>query len=703
MKRNAKKMNEKACPRLYDWIALLKESLPESQTQELEDHLESCEKCRNFLSLIAEWPDDLIELLQNQTEISPEQFRKEYLKRVNDVPLIEGFDELVEIKRGGMSIIYSARQIHLNRKVAIKLLTKLWSFHNQFDKAYYRESRLLAKLNHPNIIKVFGVGVIEDQPYIIMELNDQDDLQTKIQKGPVEPKEAANIIQQIASAIHHAHEIGIVHRDIKPSNILVDSMGFPRITDFGIAKETDSQENITRTGYLLGTPKYMAPEQIDPAIGPKDHRIDIYGLGVTLYTLLTGDAPFQSTSENAILRKIVEDDPISPRKINKTISRDLETIILKCMEKNPKNRFFDAQILADELQRYLDGRPIASRPISNTEVLIRKCRKHPFTAGLGLVLMFFVLLTIAGSIMFGIKQNRLKEDATELANLAQKNMRLLMKENEQSRNLLSSLSLNMQKTSKLFVSLQLNSEFVKFQDVVRNYLDDVIPVYESYFQKRQKDLQWTQDEVIILFILSDFLDLIGKHDQSSDYREKAIVKVSFLLKKENPSNRFRLLIADSATKKLINADKGANKLQYVNLAYEVIKEVNAEDFEYPLEVYQRKSMTSYNLAKYRSEEGNYLECVKIHKQFISVLENALTKNPDDTDLTAFMVQHQCGLATAYLNLHQCELADELIQKNERLLQKLLSNPKSKYGQSPDVLKKWNEYIKDKQKNCQSMP
>lgn len=695
-------MKNDVCPRLNDWIALLNDSLLESLRLELEDHLEVCERCRNLLSYIAEWPDDLIDYLQIHTQFSPKQLPNENQTQ-SKVPFIAGYDELVEINRGGMSIIYSARQIDLNRRVAIKLLTTQWPFQINTNSSDFRESRLLAKLNHPNIVKVFSVGVYNDLPYIVMELNDQSDLQTKINECLIAPVEAAKIIQKIASAIHYAHELGVIHRDIKPSNILIDSMGVPKITDFGIAKETDSIDYNTRTGYLLGTPKYMSPEQIDPEIGPKDNRIDIYGLGVTLYTILTGDAPFQSTTENAILRKIVQDDPVPPRKLQKNISRDLDTIILKCLEKKPINRFSNAQELADELQRFLEGRPILSRPVSRKEVMIRKCQRHPVEAGMGLVILFFIFLTVVGSILFGINQKRLRVKSIDLEKLAQNNMRLMLKENEQAQKLMNSLSLNMEKTSKLFMSLNLNTANTEYQRIIKNYLDDVIPIYESYLKNRQKDILWIQDEIVILFILADFYEIRGRFPEATDHRIQAIKQVKQLIKKDNLSDRLRIMTADAATKAIVNQYQGINIDEYYNLAYEVIKNLNAEDSEYKMEAYQRKAMTAYNLAKYRFENGNYLECAQIHSQFISMLETSISKHPDELDLWAYMVQNRCGLTETYLKLGECERADYQISLNDGILNKLPKDRNSKFGPSLDILKNWNEDNKVLRKDCKPMP
>ncbi|MFN7974189.1 MAG: protein kinase [Acidobacteriota bacterium] len=302
-----------------------------------------------------------------------------------------------EIARGGMGVIYQARQITLDRVVAVKML--LAGPHASADetKRFRAEAEAAARLDHPAIVPIYEVGEHDGRQYLAMRYIEGVDLARRMRDHPLPPKEAARHVADVAAAIHHAHGRGVLHRDLKPSNVIVDVQGKVHVTDFGLAKRVDVDRDLTTTGEVLGTPCYMPPEQ---AAGSKDVsvRSDVYSLGAILYALVTGRPPFQAETTLGTLRQVLEPhvEPAAPRTLNPAVPRDLETIVVKSLRKDPRARYASAAALAEDLERFLRDEPILARPAGVAERLLRWCRRRPATAALfgavGLLLVAVVAL-----------------------------------------------------------------------------------------------------------------------------------------------------------------------------------------------------------------------------------------------------------------------------------------------------------------------
>ena len=283
-----------------------------------------------------------------------------------------------ELARGGMGVVYRARDTRLNRWVAIKMILLGAGASDQLIKRFYGEAQAAGGLDHPNIVPIYDVGQIDDQHYFAMALVDGDSLGDWLRNHEPNRREIAEVMHQIAGAVQYAHEHGIVHRDLKPGNVLVDRGGTPRVTDFGLAKTLSDRDNeITSSGQILGTPSYMPPEQARGDLDQIGPTSDVYALGAVLYFLLTGVPPFRDPRVTETLRQVMSEPPKSPRAINASVDRDLETICLKCLEKFPEQRYATAADVADELQRYLDREPILARPIGPARRVGRWCKRHP--------------------------------------------------------------------------------------------------------------------------------------------------------------------------------------------------------------------------------------------------------------------------------------------------------------------------------------
>ena len=269
------------------------------------------------------------------------------------------YELLDEIGRGGMGVVYKARQLSLDRVVAIKMIVEGRFVTADDVERFHLEAQAAAKLEHPNIVVVHEVGVREGQHFFSMEYIEGQSLAALTRRGPLPPKQAARYVQQIAEAVQFAHQRGVLHRDIKPSNVLIDSAGNARVLDFGLAKYVDQEQRLTITGQILGTPTYMAPEQISNRRGEIGPACDIYGIGALLYELLTGRPPLKGRDQFETLLHVLDRAPPSPRHLNPDVPRELELICLKCLEKNPQHRYASAQHMADDVARYLAGDSIS--------------------------------------------------------------------------------------------------------------------------------------------------------------------------------------------------------------------------------------------------------------------------------------------------------------------------------------------------------
>jgi serine/threonine-protein kinase len=286
------------------------------------------------------------------------------------------FELLEELGRGGMGIVFRARQQSLGREVAVKLILQ-GAQASELDKARFQaEVAAAARLEHPNIVPIYEVGEVEGWHYFGMKLIEGQTLANRISRGPIADRDAVRLVLEIAHAIEYAHSRGVIHRDLKPANILVDREGVPHVTDFGLAKHvTAGSSSLTQSGTILGTPAYMAPEQAAGNRGKVGPLSDVYSLGALLYSLITGRAPFQGTSPVDTLFMVLEQDPLPPRLLMSRVNRDLEMIVLKCLQKPGELRYTSAAALANDLQAYLDGESIMARSGRLTDVMARVFRE----------------------------------------------------------------------------------------------------------------------------------------------------------------------------------------------------------------------------------------------------------------------------------------------------------------------------------------
>lgn len=319
---------------------------------------------------------------------------------------VGGYEILEIVASGGMGVIFKALQSSLNRIVALKMILGGRLASEEDVRRFRIESEAVASMDHPNIVPIYEVGEERGCHYFSMKLVEGTSLLQRLPEYGDDPRKAARLMAVVARAVHYAHQRGVLHRDLKPANVLLGEGDHPYLTDFGIARRIEAAPTLTQDGMVIGTPEYMAPEQATGDRKALTTAIDVYGLGAMLYELLTGRPPFRGASPLETLRLLMEKEPTRPRSLAPKVDADLETICLRCLEKDPRRRYGSAEMVAQELESWLRGEAIQARPITTFERAVKWARRRPIQAALVAVSTLSGLIVLGGGAWFTHRLDR---------------------------------------------------------------------------------------------------------------------------------------------------------------------------------------------------------------------------------------------------------------------------------------------------------
>src|SRR5438034_3655236 len=378
------------CPSTVELSAFNLGALGENALEEVATHVESCPDCEQALRALDSVSDGVITWLRGVPGGAAAS--APVVRQIGDYEILE------ELGRGGLGVVYKARHRALGRDVALKMLLGGQFAGPDYLQRFQAEARAVAQLTHPHIVQLYDSGEYRGQPCFAMEFVEGGSLSDRLEGKPQPPAQAAQWLSTLARTVHYAHERGIVHRDLKPSNVLLTRDGQLKVCDFGVAKHLDGSELKTQTGQLVGTPEYMAPEQAGGHAQTTGPAADVYSLGAILYALLTGRPPFQGAAALETLEQVRTREPVSPSRLQPGVPRDLGTICLKCLEKEPHRRYASAAALADDLDQFLGGKSIQARPAGPLERGWKWSRRRPALAALLLVLLLVGSVGFPGAV-----------------------------------------------------------------------------------------------------------------------------------------------------------------------------------------------------------------------------------------------------------------------------------------------------------------
>jgi serine/threonine-protein kinase len=433
------------------------------------------------------------------------------------LPAVPGYELLRVVGRGGMGVVYEARHTRLGRRVALKMVLSGAHASEAQRQRFRAEVEAVARLQHPHIVQIYEVGEHDGLPYCALEFVDGGSLDEKIGGTPQPPRQAAELAATLAEAVQAAHAGRIVHRDLKPSNILLTRTGTPKIGDFGLAKRLDGAPGLTATGHVMGTPSYMAPEQAAARKGVGT-AADVYALGAILYELLTGRPPFRAATHLETLRQVASVEPVPPSRLQPNVPRDLETICLKCLQKEPGKRYITAQHLADDLRRFLEGKPILARPVPPWERALKWARRRPAAAALLAVGGLAAVVVPALSLAYSAQLRAQRDEADRQRLRAEANFLLARRAVDDYAATLS------------------EDEHMPVEDLRRDLLESALAFYQEFVKQRGDDPALREAQGNAYLRLARITGELGAREtQALDLYQQAL-DVFGQLRRDDPEN-----------------------------------------------------------------------------------------------------------------------------------------------------------------------
>ncbi len=609
------------------------------------------------------------------------QERQEVVLKKDFVP---GYDLLGELGRGGMGVVYQARDQKLKRLVAVKMILGGVHASQEDMQRFQTEAEAVAKLQHPNIVQIFEVGEYQGNPYISLEYQQGGGLDQKIAGTPQNIEESAELIETVSLAMHVAHQQEIIHRDLKPANILLSSEGEPKITDFGLAKRMDDDSNQTKTGAVMGTPSYMPPEQASSSIETLGPAADTYALGAILYHLLTGRPPFKAETHLDTLMQVINDDPVPPRRLNSNVPVDLETICLKCLQKDIKRRYATAAALAEDLRRFRGGEPIAGRPVSTIERGWKWARRRPAIAGMISVSIVAAVALVVGGLWYNARlveernvaqwQRRLAESRESEARLAQSNeaaqrklaetreaeARLAQANEAQQRKLAEEQKEAADRNFKLardavdeLTTISQGELFnlPRMEPVRRELLQKARAFYETFVTQETDDPKLLVELGDAHLRLGNIHRKLGDIPAAKSEHEKAITVYSQLVKNHNDVPLYALDLANSYNNLALVNRTGGHAEKAIELYSKsiLIKKQLVKDHPEVAKYADDLARSYNNQALAQTDLGQTDKAIELTNKAIPIREQLVRQHPD-------VPKYALGLANSYNNQALAQMA-----------------------------------------------
>ncbi|HMP15691.1 MAG TPA: serine/threonine-protein kinase, partial [Gemmatales bacterium] len=566
---------------------------------------------------------------------SLEQSIEDRARNVEQLPTIPGFTELHEIGRGGMGIVYRARQEGLNRPVAIKMIMA-GHFANPTERLRFQlEAELTARIHHPHVVQVYETGEHEGNPYLVMEWIDGGTLASRLKTDRPSPETAVHLMITLARAVHAAHCKGVIHRDLKPNNIMLASMSASsssftspstdkathrsnwtssagvatwsswhlKITDFGLAKPMSGDSHITGSQFVVGTPAYMAPEQdMNQPVGT---AADIYALGVIFFEMLSGQTPFVDASPMALMLKTINEEPPLLRSKAPGLSRDLEAICSKCLNKSPQERYATAQELAEDLENYLHGKPLKARPLGALPSMLRRARRHRLLSGLLAALVLVTLSALVTITMLYLEAREQRRQAEKDRDLAQKAEQQATQEKDKSIAMLNLLR------GLLEVARPANKGI---QVTLKEALDTVVEKIDSHFAKEPIVAAHVHDELGMTYFT------LEQYQEALKHQTRALALYTQTV---GPHHRDTLLVRSN----LFSTHLAQGRYQEAEAEYSTLLE---EMRQHLGEVDPQVLALLHNYASMQEKRGIFGEAVQAYRQLVTAYEKQSGINDSKT-------------------------------------------------------------------------
>jgi tetratricopeptide (TPR) repeat protein len=485
--------------------------------------------------------------------------------RAAEWPSIPGLVFVEVLGSGGMGVVFKARQARLGRNVAVKFLRDAHRADPEQHQRFLQEALAVARLRHPNLVQLYEFGEVPvaggaaSQPYLVLEYVSGGSLADLLLGSPQPPRAAARLVETLAGAVHYAHQQGVIHRDLKPANVLLQRAEVKgegqtevlrgplpltadlcaKVTDFGLAKFL-AGNSLTHTGDVLGTPSYMAPEQAAGKAEPITAAVDVYGLGAILYEALTGRPPFTAATAEAALIQVRQDDPVPPRRLQPTVPRDLETICLKCLRKEPGRRYATARDLADDLRRFQAGEPVRARPVGTGERVFVWCRRKPAIAGLAAALVLVFLAGSAGVLWQWQRATSNAAQADKNAADYRRERDTALREKERAEH---HLRMVRQRVDRL---KELGNELLERPGLYRtgrDVLEQALLCYEEMLPEEWKDPTVRLEAARLFGQVAWIQHILGQADKAADTWDREARLLTTLLEEESASKDFRMELA----------------------------------------------------------------------------------------------------------------------------------------------------------------